>query len=139
MLAGGPEHLAALDCAAITKDTVRQAFAAFAAPREAASIRRCWSTRNTLCTYLFTAELLEANPMQFVGIPKIAKNLPKLLPAAAAKALVAAVADHGETKLRNEWPEHDRAIILTILLAGLRAGEVCAANIGDVRLTDQGG
>lgn len=139
VLAGGPEHLAALDCAAITKDTMRQAFAVFAASREAASIRRCWSTWNTLCSYLFTAELLEANPMQFVGRPKVAKNLPKSLPATAAKALVDAVADHSDTKLRNEWPERDRALILTTLLTGLRAGELRAANIGDVRLADQGG
>ncbi|MFQ2878630.1 tyrosine recombinase XerC [Mycobacterium sp. MS3] len=139
VLSGGPEYLGALDCAAITKDALRQAFAVFAAPREAASIRRCWSTWNTLCSYLFTAELLEANPMQFVGRPKVAKNLPKSLPPAAAKALVEAVADHGGTELRNQWPERDRAIILTTLLTGLRAAELRAANIGDVRLTDQGG
>ncbi|ETZ38109.1 tyrosine-type recombinase/integrase [Mycobacterium intracellulare] len=138
VLAGGPEHVAALDCAAITKDAMRQAFAVFAASREAASIRRCWSTWNTLCSYLFTAELVGANPMQFVGRPKGTKNLPKSLPAASAKALVDAVADQPEKKLRNEWPERDRAIILTALLAGLRAGELRAANIGDVRLTEHG-
>ncbi|GLD32265.1 MULTISPECIES: tyrosine-type recombinase/integrase [Mycobacterium] len=139
VLAGGPEHLAALEPAAITKDAMRQAFATFAASREAASIRRCWSTWNTLCSYLFTAELLGANPMQFVGRPKVAKNLPKSLPAAAAKALVDAVGDQSDAKLRNEWPERDRAIILTTLLSGLRAGELRAANIGDVRLTEHGG
>lgn len=139
VLAGGPEHLATLDCTAITKDAMRQAFAVFAASRESASIRRCWSTWNTLCSYLFTAELLEANPMQFVGRPKVAKNLPKSLPAPAAKALVDAVADHSDANRRSEWPERDRAIILTALLAGLRAGELRAANIGDVRLTPDGG
>ncbi len=139
VLAGGPEHLAALEPAAITKDAMRQAFAIFAASREAASIRRCWSTWNTLCSYLFTAELLGANPMQFVGRPKVAKNLPKSLPAAAARALVDAVGDQSDAKLRNEWPERDRAIILTTLLSGLRAGELRAANIGDVRLTEHGG
>lgn len=139
VLAGGPKHVAALKSTAITKDAIRQAFAVFATSREAASIRRCWSTWNTLCSYLFTAELLEANPMQFVGRPKVAKSLPKSLPAAAAKALVEAVADQRDTKLRNEWPERDRAMILTALLAGLRAGELRAANIGDLRLTEGGG
>lgn len=138
VLAGGPERLAALDCAAIAKDTMRQAFAVFAASREAASIRRCWSTWNTLCSYLFTAELIGANPMQFVGRPKVAKSLPKSLPATAAKALLEAVAEQPETKLRNEWPERDRALILTALLAGLRAGELRAADIGDVRLGEHG-
>src|ERR1700677_110354 len=38
-------------------------FAAYADTHEAASIRRCWSTWNTLCSFLFTADLLAANPM----------------------------------------------------------------------------
>lgn len=62
VLAGGSEYLAALGCAAITKDTMRQAFAVFAATREAASIRRCWSTWNTRreasAAWAFALELL---------------------------------------------------------------------------------
>ena len=48
---------------------------------EAASIQRCWSTWNVLCTFLYTAELIAANPMPMVGRPKLAKTLPKALPA----------------------------------------------------------
>ena len=38
----------------ITCDSMRTAFAAFAADHEAGSIRRCWSTWNVLCTNLYT-------------------------------------------------------------------------------------
>jgi hypothetical protein len=41
-----------------------------------------------LCTFLYTAELIAANPMPMVGRPKLAKTLPKALPADAVAALV---------------------------------------------------
>jgi len=138
-VAGGRECIASLSASDITKESMRQAFAAYADSHEAASIRRCWSTWNTLCSYLFTAELLAVNPMQLVGRPKPTKTLPKSLPEPAAQALVEAVGQPGEVKRRSEWPERDRAIILTALLAGLRAAEMRSANVGDLRLADNGG
>ena len=44
-----------------------------------------------LCTYLYTAELIAANPMPMVGRPKLAKTLPKALPADAVAALLGAL------------------------------------------------
>jgi site-specific recombinase XerD len=85
----------------ITKDSMRQAFAAYARDHEAASIRRCWSTWNVLCTFLYTGEQLAANPMQLVGRPKLAKPLPKALPRTAVEALLETVAqDQGSTPNR---------------------------------------
>jgi site-specific recombinase XerD len=66
-----PARLAVAD---ITKDSMRTAFATYARDHEAASIRRCWSTWNVLCTFLYTGELLTANPMQLVGRPKLATS-----------------------------------------------------------------
>jgi hypothetical protein len=48
-------------------------------------------------TFLYTSELIAANPMQLVGRPKLAKTLPRR---------------------RSDWVERDRALILTALLAG---------------------
>jgi hypothetical protein len=59
---------------AITVDTMRTAFALYAQSHEAASIQRCWSTWNVLCTFLYTAELIASNPMPMVGRPKLAKT-----------------------------------------------------------------
>lgn len=79
-----------MDVVDITKGSMRAAFATYAQDHEAASIRRCWSTWNVLCTFLYTGEQLAANPMQLVGRPKLAKALPKALPRAAVEALLEA-------------------------------------------------
>ena len=39
---------------------------------------------------------------------------------------------------RTDWIERDRALILTALLAGLRADELLRANVGDLRRSDDG-
>jgi integrase/recombinase XerC len=136
LLTGGkPGQLAVAD---ITKDSMRQAFAAYARDHEAASIRRCWSTWNVLCTFLYTGEQLAANPMQLVGRPKLAKPLPKALPRTAVHALLETVAQDQDSKHRTDWAERDLALILTGLLAGLRAEELRQADVGDIRTTDDG-
>lgn len=137
-LAGAGENLTTLAPVCITKDAMRQAFATYARTHEAASIRRCWSTWSTLCSYLYTSDLLPANPMQHVGQPKPAKTLPKSLPPTAAQALLDAVDAPAANKRRTDWPERDRALILTALLAGLRAAEIRSANVGDLRRTENG-
>lgn len=139
LVAGGRTPIASLPPDAITNDAVRQAFASFAGTHEAASIRRCWSTWNTLCDYLFTVDLLAANPMPLVGRPKIDKALPKSLPPPAARALLNAVDAPRASSRSTDWPERDRAIILTALLTGLRAAEMRGANVGDLRQGDTGG
>ena len=78
---------------------MRSAFAAYARDHEAASIRRCWSTWNVLCTFLYTSEQLAATPMQLVGRPKLARPLPKALPRTAVQALLETVArDEGSKR-----------------------------------------
>ena len=132
---GNPAGMTVAD---ITKDSMRTAFAAYARDHEAASIRRCWSTWNVLCTFLYTGEQLAANPMQLVGRPKLAKSLPKALPRTAVRALLETVAQDYGSHRQTEWAERDLAIILTALLAGLRAEELRQADIGDIRTTDDG-
>jgi integrase/recombinase XerC len=122
LIAGG-EDLSGMPLSAIMIETMRTAFAQYAETHEAASIQRCWSTWNVLCTYLYTAELIAANPMSMVGRPKLAKTLPKALPADAVTALLAALRSEPQPRRRTDWIERDRALILTALLAGLRADE----------------
>jgi integrase/recombinase XerC len=113
--------------------SVRAAFAAYASTREPASIRRCWSTWNVLCDFLYTGELIPANLMPFVGRPKAAKTLPRSLPRPAVAALLGAVGGHHESSRRTDWAERDLALILTGLLAGLRLDELRRADVGDIR------
>jgi integrase/recombinase XerC len=130
LTSGDPAGVALID---ITKNTMRAAFAGYASTHEPASIRRCWSTWNVLCDFLYTAELIPANPMPFVGRPKAAKTLPRSLPQPAVTALLDVVeADHESTR-RTDWPQRDLALMLTGLLAGLRADELRRADVGDIR------
>ena len=115
----------------ITRDNMRAAFAAYAAGHEPASIRRCWSTWNVVCDFLYTAELIPANPMRFVGRPRPPKTLPRALPQPAVAALLEAVEDR-ESPRRTDWVERDLALILTALLAGLRLDELRRADVGDI-------
>ncbi len=91
LIVGSDQDLSAMSLGNITTEAVRAAFAQYAETHEAASIQRCWSTWNVLCTFLYTSELIAANPMPLVGRPKIAKTLPKGLPADSAQKLLAAI------------------------------------------------
>jgi site-specific recombinase XerD len=139
LLAGGPERVAHLTPDAITRDAMQMAFAAYADTHEAASIRRCWSNWNTLCDFLYTGELITANPMLLIGRPKVAKTLPKGLGADTVADLLTVIDDDRGSRRRSDWAERDRAIVLTAVLAGLRADELVRADVGDIRPTDEGG
>ena len=107
------------------KDSMRQAFAAYARDHEAASIRRCWSTWNVLCTFFYTGEQLAVDPMQLVDRPKLAKPLPKALPRTAVGSALGS--RRRTTRTTNAEPIGLKGIwrlILTGLLAGLRAEEL---------------
>jgi integrase/recombinase XerC len=136
LTSGSPADVALID---ITKETMRAAFAAYACTHEPASIRRCWSTWNVLCDFLYTAELIPANPMPFVGRPKAAKTLPRSLPPLAVAALLEVVGRDHDSPRRTDWPERDLALMRTGLLAGLRADELRRADVGDIRTGADGG
>ena len=138
LVVGGAAGVVRMALGDITTDSMRTAFAQYAETHEPASIQRCWSTWNVLCTFLYTSELIAANPMPLVGRPKRAKTLPKALPTDSVAALLATLSSDAEPRRRSDWIDRDRALILTGLLAGLRADELLRANIGDLRRTDEG-
>jgi site-specific recombinase XerC len=129
LVAGTADDLRRLPATELTKDSLRAAFATYADTHSAASIRRCWSTWNTLRTYLYTAELIDDNPMPTIGRPKVPKSLPKSYSGTAITNVLAAIHADPQAVGRTEWPERDRAIIFTSLLAGLRADELLNASL----------
>ncbi|EFG79833.1 site-specific recombinase, phage integrase family [Mycobacterium parascrofulaceum ATCC BAA-614] len=139
LLAGDRARIGELTPVAITKEAMSAAFAAYAATHEAASIRRCWSTWNTLCAFLYTDELIPSNPMPLIGRPKVPKSLPKGLGTETVSGLLAAIDADAGSQRRSDWPERDAALVLTAVLAGLRADELLRANVGDIRTTTEGG
>lgn len=139
LLTGDPARVEHLTPDVITKDAMQRAFAAYANTHAAASIRRCWSNWNTLCDFLYTGEVITANPMPLIGRPKIAKTLPKGLGADTVSELLTKIEIDRGSRRRSDWAERDRAIVLTAVLAGLRADELVRADVGDIRTTDEGG
>ncbi len=77
--------------------------------------------------------------MQLVGRPKLAQPLPKALPRSAVEALLQTVAQDRNSKRQTDWAQRDLALVLTALLAGLRADELRQCDIGDIRTTDHRG
>jgi hypothetical protein len=71
---------------------MRTAFVAYARDHEAASIRRCWSSWNVLCTFLYTGEQRAPTPMQLVGRPSWLNRSPRPSPHTAVQALPETIA-----------------------------------------------
>ena len=77
--------------------------------------------------------------MPLIGRSKVTKSLPKALRTDTIVELLALIdTDEGSSR-RADWAERDRALVLTSLLAGLRADALLRANVGDIRMTDEGG
>jgi site-specific recombinase XerC len=108
LVAGDPVAVARMPLGDISTDSMRTAFSLYAETHEAASIQRCWSTWNVLCTFLYTSELVAANPMPLVGRPKLPKTLPKALPTGSVAALLATVNADPQPRRRSDWVERDR-------------------------------
>lgn len=116
----------------ITTDTVRDAFSRYAPSRSPATVRRCWSSWNALCTFLFEEQIIDTNPMARVPRPKPDEHTTKSLDSEIVGAVLAVIADDDPAKARV-WVERDQAMVLTCLLAGLRTEELLGTNIGDIR------
>jgi len=137
LIVGGP-NVSDLRLEEITRDSVRAAFSIFADTHAKSSIRRCWSTWNSLCVYLYSDELIPANPMAAVFRPGTDKSLAKSLSPNVIDTLLEFLTVEKEAKRRDDWVQRDRAIVLTSLLAGLRLDELVGINIGDIRIVGDG-
>ena len=55
------------------------------------------------------------------------------------EGLLQTVAQDRNAKRQTDWAQRDLALVLTALLAGLRADELRQCDIGDIRTTEHGG
>lgn len=77
--------------------------------------------------------------MALIGRPKIPKLLPKGLGAETVSGLLSAIDADSGSQRRSDWPERDTALVLTAVLAGLRADELLRTDVGDIRTVAEGG
>lgn len=128
---GDPDRI---EVAELTRDLMRRAFGAYAAPRAKATITRCHGTWRQFFDFLVAEGHLEGNPMAAVTRPKREHRQPKPLQGwdeGLDHKLLLALKD-GCRKGRHPWPELDVAIVGTLFATGLRAGELLALNVSSV-------
>ncbi|BCL17781.1 tyrosine-type recombinase/integrase [Micromonospora sagamiensis] len=127
-----PLPLDALPVTALSPRVLRAAFAAFAAPRAAASVHRAWSTWNNFFTFLVAEGVVPGNPMPAVDRPRAPLPQPKPLRGEdTPERLLDAVA-RAAGRQHDPWPERDLAVVALALCTGLRLSELLALRVGSV-------
>lgn len=101
-----------------------QGAAASTVQRRVAAVRGFFS-------WAYEGGLLRQNPAARLRSPKVPKRLPADVSAADAQALLDAVAA-ASVKSGDPMDHRDSAILETLYSSGIRVGELCALNIGDI-------
>lgn len=124
----------------VTSSTLEQAFAAHGLTHRLSSRRRCWSTWNSLCSYLAEQSLITANPMAEVPHPRLLDRDRFRSRSIREEELHQLLVTLAQPDLdgRDPWGERDFAIILTGLVTRMRPGELLAISIGDLLDGDGG-
>lgn len=120
----------------LTKSRIRAAFAAYSDTHAPASVRRCASTWNGLCDYLYQEDLIVANPVRAVKLPKRPAQTPKSLTVTQVADLLAAAGQFDDPP--RSWPQLEQLIVHLGGITGARAAEMAGINIGDIRLSPDG-
>jgi integrase/recombinase XerC len=129
----------------LIKDHLRTAFAAYARTGGAdgkghgkSSIAGAWSTWNGFFDHLVHDGLIEGNPMAAVGRPRLPKRTPKVINGGTdtvTRMIDAAQRGRG-AQARDDWPERDAAVLVTLSTTAVRRAELVGLNIGSL---DRGG
>lgn len=127
-----PLPLASLPISALTPQSLRAAFARFAAPRAAASIYRAWSTWNSFFSFLVADGVVPGNPMPAVGKPNVPLPSPRPLRGEETPEQLLAAVARADHRQRHPWPERDVAVLALALCAGLRLSELLALRVGSL-------
>jgi integrase/recombinase XerC len=95
------------------------------------SIARKASALRSMLTWAVLHRLIEVNPAENVGSPKLDRPLPRFLRASDVDILCGLPPDDDPVGIR------DRALIELLYGCGLRVAELCGLDLGDVDLNSQ--
>lgn len=128
----GYDDAASVPIDAVTGRALRQAFAAYAGPRSAASVGRAWSVWNQFFSFLVADTVVPGNPMGTVDRPRPPHRFPKPLRGTDTpeRLLASSAAPPDHTRRRQPWPERDFAVVALLLCAGLRSSELLELTVG---------
>jgi integrase/recombinase XerC len=116
----------------LTTAAIRGALADLArAGRAPASRNPVRSTTGSPCRWLVRRGLLEADPTVEIERPAQPRRLPVALTVAQLGEVLTA-ASIKDPAARRPWPERDRALVAVLAGAGVRASELCGADITDL-------
>ncbi len=117
----------------LTLPVMRAAFAACSEGRAKTTVRRRWSTWNSFFNHLVSEGSVEGNPMAGVAKPAAPHRQPKPFEEADADRLVTSLLRGvGSGPERRPWPERDLAVVVTLLVTGLRSAELLGLDVGDL-------
>jgi integrase/recombinase XerD len=95
-----------------------------------ASIARALAAVRSFHRFCLEEGLLDTDPSEEVGSPRVPQGIPKALSEAEVEALLGAVPGAGPR------PQRDRAILETLYAGGLRISELVGLDLGDLDLHD---
>lgn len=98
------------------------------------SVRRKVSSLRSFYGWCRARGLSEANPAQYLRLPKTARKVPHVLDPEAVNVLVDNV---GKQDLKRPFPERDRAIFELLYGCGLRVSELTGLSLGDLDLEER--
>lgn len=97
------------------------------------TIARQVSSAKTFCAWAVRQGVLPADPAQRLQAPKAHRTLPTVLaPEQAAAAVDAAAAADGADQPDSPVSRRDRVILELLYSCGIRVGELCGLDVGDV-------
>jgi integrase len=136
LTAGTPADIALTD---ITKNNMRAASPP--TPQHTNRLRSGVAGQRGMCCATSSIPTNSSRPIRCrsSGDPRRPRPSPAHSPSPAVGALLDAVDRDHESQRGTDWPERDLALILTGLLAGLRADELRRANVGDIRTSTDSG
>lgn len=130
-VAGG-EDLHGLALHQLTKASLRDGFASWAADHSAASVRRAHSAWSRFFDFLVAADWCDGNPMAAVAKPTGTEHAPRPIRAPDAAARMLAAAAQADGRSRNPWPERDVALVATFCVTGIGAAEAVALDVASL-------
>ena len=122
----------------LTLNNLTDAMADYATTHAIASHAQTWSVWNSFCTALADHTLIPTNPMGRVVKPdaRNRQRIPKTLPPEAVHTLLTTLqtpaANPTDDTKNRRWRARDYAMILLLLVTGLREHELCNLNVGDL-------
>lgn len=91
-----------------------------------------WSTWNGFCSFPVAEDALPGNPVGGVQRPPPERHTPEALRGEGTSELLLSSVAAARAGARDPRPERDRAVVVTLLVSGIRTAELLGLRPGDL-------